>query len=79
MLVRQPKVIKITTTKWDDRLEKYSKGNIECKLQDREEGDTSMIVYLNNPFYVNNSEDLLTKAPLIAVTPASYKVIEWHE
>jgi len=83
MILRQPKVIKITTTKWDNRLEKYlekyPKNKLECKLQDREEGDDSTIVYVHNPFFKKDSEDLLTKAPLIAITKASYEVVEWYE
>ena len=79
MKPRQPKVIKISTTKWDDRLEKYPKGNLKCKLQEREEGEESTIVYVENPFYKKGTTDLLTQSQLIAITKSSYEVVEWYE
>ena len=79
MKPRQPMLIKIRSTKWDDRLEKYPKGNLKCKLQERDEEDPCTIVYVNNPFYKKGSTDLLTQAPLIAITPLSYEVVKWYE
>lgn len=74
--MKQPKVV--TIKKSLDRLLKVlPKGPLECKLQEREPGDDSKVVYVVNPKYIKGTTDPMTAAPLIALTQHEYKVVEW--
>lgn len=73
MIGIQPKVITVLEGTEKTRYELPSTP-INCVLQDREEGDNSKIVYIDNPKYVKGSNE---EAPYIALTKTEYEVVEW--
>jgi hypothetical protein len=48
---------------------------IDCIIQDREEGDESQVIYIVNP---KHAEDVEGEAPYLAFTKMEYEVIEWN-
>lgn len=48
---------------------------VKCKIQDREIGDISKVVYVRNPGYTLDSE---TETAYIALCEGEYEVVEWN-
>ena len=71
--MKQPSKVKIKNCADKTRYSLPSTA-INCVLQDREEGDKSEIVYINNPLYTAGSR---TEAPLIPFTKYEYTVVSY--
>jgi hypothetical protein len=77
--MKQPKTVKVNKLGKDRIFKELSDDALDCKLQEREEGDNSKIVYVTNPLYVKGTQDPMTAAPLVAITSGDYEVVEWTE
>lgn len=75
-VMKQPKLVKILPGS-EKSLYELSDNPIECKLQDREAGDDSQIVYIVNPKYIKDSKDPVSASPYLAFTKGEYEVIQW--
>jgi hypothetical protein len=75
MIQKQPSKVIVLECSEKKRYELPSTP-LDCVLQDREVGDESQIVYVQNPKYVKGSNE---EAPYIALTKTEYEIVEWSE
>ena len=77
-VMKQPKTVKIKPGS-EKTLYKLPDTPIPCKIQEREQGDDSKIVYITNPKYIKDSKDPVTSAPYLSFTKTEYEVVEWTD
>jgi hypothetical protein len=75
--MKQPKLVRILECS-DKNLYKLPDTPIKCRLQEREPGDDSKIVYVSNPWFnpdLKSEND--SESEFIAFTHTEYEVVEW--
>jgi hypothetical protein len=75
MITKQPRSIKVKNCP-KKKLYNLPSSAIPCVLQDREYGDTSQVVYINNPKHIKGSKE---EAPYIALVKSEYTIVDWSE
>jgi hypothetical protein len=75
--MKQPKVVRILDCS-EKRLFNLPDVEFKCRLQKREVGDTSKVIYVANPWYnPDDSSELNAETKFLAFTEGEYEVVQW--
>jgi hypothetical protein len=75
LVMRQPKVVRILDCS-EKRTFNLPDVDFKCRIQKREAGDDSKVIYVKNPCF-NEEETSTEESQYLALCEGEYEVVEW--